>query len=228
MSRPPAAPLKRLLPRLIAIAVLAVVFLGLTIVVALGWLNGPDRTVAQAFKDAWQPSLHVVFKAIAELGGVEVTFVVMIGLTVYLIRRGYPGDAWVFAVFLAAQAFEILYKMQLYHPQPPAAISHGDGPSLTELFGSHTGVGNSYPSGHMVRAVIAYGLLAFVIRRLAPWGLARALALAAAVVIVVVLAFDRLYLGVHWESDVVGGVLLGAIGLVAATVWLDRPQHAEN
>jgi len=44
----------------------------------------------------------------------------------------------------------------------------------------------------------------------------------------VVMAFDRLYLEVHWESDVLGGILLGAIALVSATVWLDRPQGAEN
>ena len=40
-----------------------------------------------------------------------------------------------------------------------------------------------------------------------------------------VLAFDRLYLDVHWESDVIGGIILGAIGLVAGTVWLDRPRR---
>ena len=40
--------------------------------------------------------------------------------------------------------------------------------------------------------------------------------------------FDRLYLDVHWESDVIGGLLLGAIALLSATVWLDRPLRADN
>jgi undecaprenyl-diphosphatase len=80
----------------------------------------------------------------------------------------------------------------------------------------------------MVRTVLVYGLLAFVVRRLAPWPLLRNLAIPAAIVLIVVLAFDRLYLEVHWESDVLGGILLGAIALVSATVWLDRPQRAEN
>jgi membrane-associated phospholipid phosphatase len=80
----------------------------------------------------------------------------------------------------------------------------------------------------MVRAVIAYGLIAFVVQRLAPWPLARSLAIPVATAIIVLIAFDRLYLDVHWESDVVGGVLLGAIGLVAGTVWLDRPIRADN
>src|SRR5712692_10088660 len=87
---------------------------------------------------------------------------------------------------------------------------------------------NSFPSGHMVRAVIAYGLIAFVVQRLAPWPLARSLAIPVATAIIVLIAFDRLYLDVHWESDVVGGVLLGAIGLVAGTVWLDRPISTDN
>jgi membrane-associated phospholipid phosphatase len=78
----------------------------------------------------------------------------------------------------------------------------------------------------MVRSVIAYGLIAFVVQRLAPWPLARSLAIPVATAIIVLIAFDRLYLDVHWESDVVGGVLLGAIGLVAGTVWLDRPVAA--
>ena len=42
------------------------------------------------------------------------------------------------------------------------------------------------------------------------------------------MAFDRLYLDVHWESDVIGGLLLGAIALLAGTVWLDRPRKADN
>jgi undecaprenyl-diphosphatase len=51
---------------------------------------------------------------------------------------------------------------------------------------------------------------------------------AGAIAVIVVMAFDRLYLDVHWESDVIGGLLLGSIALLAGTVWLDRPKKAEN
>jgi membrane-associated phospholipid phosphatase len=46
--------------------------------------------------------------------------------------------------------------------------------------------------------------------------------------LIVVEAFDRVYLAVHWESDVIGGLLLGTIALLSATIWLDRPRKAEN
>ena len=72
------------------------------------------------------------------------------------------------------------------------------------------------------------GLLAFVIRRLSPSRTIRALAIPVAILIIVIEAFDRIYLDVHWESDVIGGLLLGGIALLAATVWLDRPRKAED
>jgi membrane-associated phospholipid phosphatase len=129
--------------------------------------------------------------------------------------------------FAGGTALEVLYKAAFYHPGPSRALTHRDGPSVTDLVTSGGGL-NSFPSGHVVRSVIAYGLIAFVVRRLAPWPIARALAIPIAVVLIIVIAFDRLYLDVHWESDVIGGLLLGAIALLAATVWLDRPRRADN
>ncbi len=220
--------LRPLIPRLIAIAVLAVAFLALTVVVSLGWLATPDHDVVVTMSSLWHEQLHPLFQGIALLGGLEATTLLMIGLVAFLIWRGHGVDAWVALAFVAATLFEIFYKTNLVHPAPPKASAHADGPSLSMLLEGSTGVHNSFPSGHVVRAVVVYGLLAFVIRRLAPWPWARALALPAAVVLIVVVAFDRLYLDVHWESDVVGGLLLGAIALVSATVWLDRPRRAEN
>jgi membrane-associated phospholipid phosphatase len=220
--------LRLLIPRLVAIAVLAVAFMVLTVVVALGWLAGPDRDVLDYMASLWREPLHLLFQGIALLGGLELSTLLMVGLVAFLLWKGYGADAWVGVAFVGAEVFEIFYKTNLTHPAPPAKIAHTDGPSLSMLFEPSTGAANSFPSGHMLRTVLVYGLLAFVIRRLAPWPWARALALPIAVVVIVVVAFDRLYLDVHWESDVLGGLLLGAIAMVSATVWLDRPRRAEN
>ena len=213
-----------LAPRLFGIVILGVVFIALTIAITAGLFDRLDHDVAQAMHDAWQQPLHPALQAIAELGGFEVTTLLMIGLSYYLWRSGFGSDALVFAVFIAAQAFELYYKLNLYHPQPPRSLAEADGPSVTMLFEPATGIGNSFPSGHVLRAVFVYGLLAFVIRRLSPSPRVRALAVIGAIAIVVIIVFDRLYLDVHWESDIVGGLILGAIALLAGTVWLDRPR----
>ena len=216
-----------LAPRLFGIAILGVAFIALTIAISAGAFTQLDLQVAQAMHDAWVPSLHVLFQVIAELGSIEVTGILMFGLTVYLWRAGFGSDAFVFLVFIAAEAFEIFYKFNLHHLRPPASLAEADGPSISQVL-SGSSAANSFPSGHMLRTLIVYGLLAFVIRRLSASRRVRALAATGAIAVIVLIAFDRLYLNVHWESDVIGGLVLGAIALLAGTVWLDRPKKAEN
>jgi membrane-associated phospholipid phosphatase len=209
--------------RLIAAAALAVVYVALTMAIAAGMFNTLDRQVLQAMSSLWSEQLHPLFQAIAELGGLELTTLLMIALAVYLVRRGFGADAWVVLAFVVAQVLELLYKANLQHLGPARSVSHTDGPSITELFSGSGPLANSFPSGHVVRAVVVYGLLAFVVQRLAPWPVARRLAVPVAIVLILLVAIDRLYLDVHWESDVIGGLLLGAIALIAGTIWLDRP-----
>ncbi len=215
--------------RLVVLVALVVAFVGLTLVVEAGWLGPLDRQVSLAMSAVWSESLHPVFQLIAELGGIEVTSILMLGLFFYLWRGGFGADALVVLAFPAALVLELVYKWTFYHPGPSRAVSHRDGPSLTDLLTVPAMSDlNSFPSGHMVRTVVAYGLIAFVVRRLALSRVARQLAIPVAVLIIVVEAFDRLYLDTHWESDVIGGLLLGAIALLSGTVWLDRPHKADN
>ena len=211
--------------RLIAIVVLSVAFVAMTVAITAGMFTTLDLQVALAMHSVWQESLHRLFQLIAELGGIELTSILMVALFFYLWRGGFGADALVVGAFIGADALEVLYKSLLYHPGPPRSLSHSDGPSLTEVAGT---LGNSFPSGHVVRTVVVYGLLAFVIRRLAPSPAVRFLAIPVAITVIVLVAFDRLYLDVHWESDVIGGLLLGGIALVSATVWLDRPRKPDN
>jgi undecaprenyl-diphosphatase len=215
--------------RLVVLAVLSGAFVALTMATAAGLLSSLDGDVLHTMSSAWSESLHPLFQAVAELGGIELTSILMLALVIYLLRGGFGTDALVAIAFAAAVGLEVMYKLNLYHPGPPRAVSHADGPSITELFTRGTPIhSNSFPSGHMVRTVVVYGLLAFVVRRLAPWRLARTLAIPVAVAVIVLMAFDRLYLDVHWESDVIGGLLLGGIALLSATVWLDRPRKPDN
>ncbi|MFJ1566232.1 phosphatase PAP2 family protein [Streptomyces erythrochromogenes] len=87
----------------------------------------------------------------------------------------------------------------------------------------------AYPSGHAMTATVVCGMLLWLIPRTAPkWAPA---AWAAAAVTVLGVGFTRLYLGVHWFSDVLAGWLLGTtLVVLAASVSVGgrRRERAER
>lgn len=76
--------------------------------------------------------------------------------------------------------------------------------------------GYSFPSGHTVGSIVFCGLIAFFAWQHWKSNSPRALVISLTVVIVAVAGFDRLYLNVHWFSDVFGGCLLGIFWLVSS------------
>jgi membrane-associated phospholipid phosphatase len=202
--------------------VLAIVFVLQSVLVATGETDLADVHTAAAMERIWHPVLLPLFQGIAVLGGLEATTLVMLILLVVLWRTGLRREAWGLLAFPLALLVEVLYKHVIGQYPPPAAYAHPDGPSLSMLFtGTAVDGGYAFPSGHVVRAVVAYGLAAFFVRRLAPPGWWQVWVLPAAAVLILMIAFDRLYLGVHWQSDVLGGLLLGGVALSAAIVWME-------
>jgi membrane-associated phospholipid phosphatase len=74
---------------------------------------------------------------------------------------------------------------------------------------------SSFPSGHTAAAVALYGALAVLASERARSALVRGLFIALAVLVPLVVAVSRMYRGMHYLSDVVGGLLLGGLWLVA-------------
>ncbi|MEU0199439.1 MULTISPECIES: phosphatase PAP2 family protein [unclassified Streptomyces] len=79
----------------------------------------------------------------------------------------------------------------------------------------------AFPSGHAMTATVVCGLLLWLLHRHGVGPSAWRAAVAVAVVSVVGVGLTRVWLGVHWPSDVVGGWLLGAT-VVAVAVWVHR------
>lgn len=67
----------------------------------------------------------------------------------------------------------------------------------------------SFPSGHAMSATVVYVTVAYLAARLQKTQLARLATLAVAAIFVAVICFSRLYLGVHYPSDVAAGVIIG-------------------
>jgi len=78
--------------------------------------------------------------------------------------------------------------------------------------------GYSFPSGHAMGSAVAYGALAYLaFRAIRSWP-ARAAVIAFLYTLVAAVALSRVYLGVHWISDVLAGVTAGTVWVTTTTV----------
>ncbi len=80
-----------------------------------------------------------------------------------------------------------------------------------------TAFGKSFPSGHAMSSTVTYGALLLVFLPLLRGRRHKILAMVATVTLVVAIGLSRLFLGVHYVSDVLGGWVLGLAWLAGAT-----------
>ena len=139
------------------------------------------------------PALDVLFIAITFLGE---TFpaVAIIALTYWLIDRR-SGEQIAFSLLLSL-GVNCTIKNICRFPRPI-------GEEGIRSLRVETATGYSFPSGHTQNAATLYTSLALLLRRRWAW--------AAAVVLSLLVALSRLYLGVHYPKDVLAGLLLGFV-----------------
>lgn len=79
--------------------------------------------------------------------------------------------------------------------------------------------GYSFPSGHAMNAFSLYGILTFLLWRHIPprWG--RAVLLLCSTIMILTIGMSRIYLGVHYPSDIIGGYLASSFWL-AISIWV--------
>ena len=77
----------------------------------------------------------------------------------------------------------------------------------------------SFPSGHATMSAVLYGVLAYLVAQDLPkWG--KRTTNGIAITLILLVGFSRIYLGVHWPSDVVGGLIFGASIVAIFVVFL--------
>ncbi|MGZ7443243.1 phosphatase PAP2 family protein [Paenibacillus sp. TH7-28] len=82
--------------------------------------------------------------------------------------------------------------------------------------------GYSFPSGHSMAAFSFYGALAFLIWRHVPTSSGRSLIIVLSTLFILAIGISRIYLGVHYPSDVLGGYFVSGCWLTASILWYKK------
>lgn len=173
-------------------------------------LNDPlgPRTLEEAMRD------------VTALGGFTVlTIVTAVGALAFLIHGRRRHALVLVGTALLALVTSELVKM-IYDRPRPDLVSHG----------SYVYSG-SFPSGHSMLSAATYLTLAMLIASTEPKRGAKRMVFGLAFALMLAVGFSRVYLGVHWPSDVLAGWSLGAAWSLAAWVALlrlgSRPQPGQ-
>jgi len=89
--------------------------------------------------------------------------------------------------------------------------------------------GLSFPSGHAIMAVTFYGLMIYILQHTIDSSWLKFLATFLLILLVVLIGFSRVYLRVHYASDVLGGFIIGLLWLLislAVIKWLEGYVHS--
>lgn len=122
-------------------------------------------------------------------------------------RRAYRAAYAAGFAIIAAKLFEMAVKYGIQRPRPLDLAYSG-----VDLF--------SFPSGHATMAAVIFGILAVLVSHsMGRWG--RAVVYATCAVIVIAIAYSRIYLGAHWLSDVLAGLLFGTVMMAAFGVAIE-------
>src|SRR5256886_7396152 len=169
-------------------------------VALLDWLHARATATGQA-----------VFNAVSLLGSPVMLTILALAVALLLAaRREWIVLAGWLAAFAGGGLLDVVLKLVIRRPRPPGAAA----------FLQHFSW--SFPSGHAMASLIGYGILAYVLTLL--WIHRRSGQIAVvfgAALLIIAIGFSRLYLGVHYFSDVVGGYAAGVLWLSACISGLE-------
>ncbi|HUP88220.1 MAG TPA: phosphatase PAP2 family protein, partial [Longimicrobiales bacterium] len=171
-----------------------------------GVAHAVHEGVTQSFDEAvlrWlyahrSPTLDTVMLEITMLGEgpVQLLVVLVAALILYQLRKR-ASVATLLVGLVGGTILNALLKTTFARPRPMVVVA---------LARVHT---TSFPSGHAMSSLVTYGAIAYVTGRLVPEPRLRRTTWILAAILVLAIGISRMYLGVHYPSDVIAGYIAG-------------------
>jgi undecaprenyl-diphosphatase len=203
-------------------------FLALSDEVSENETSAFDRAVILMFRTPGNPhdplgprTFEEAMRDVTALGGFTVLTLVTVIAAFALVNFGRRRQALVFvATILLAEVASEALKAVFHRPRPDLV------PHETYVYST------SFPSGHSLLSAATFLTLAGIVAALQARRRFKAFVFTTAILLVVAIGISRVYLGVHWPTDVLGGWTLGAAFALAARlvlgIWNDRASDPKG
>jgi membrane-associated phospholipid phosphatase len=203
-------------------------FLLVVVLVTVGAFGPPNLRLTHYLQGRGSFGQDLGLGIFAYLGSIELTLLIAALLGLALFRGLRLLAILPVAVILVATGLELLGKLVIPSVPPGKALQRF--PDILPALGHDVGK-YSFPSGHVLRATIAYGLVLYLAERWELFGRDSSRLSPILVLVVFFVGYAVVYLGWHWFSDVLGGLLLGLTLLFGLIAYLERkrlvnPGHA--
>ncbi|MGF2616691.1 phosphatase PAP2 family protein [Rossellomorea aquimaris] len=160
-----------------------------------------DSAVYSGVSKFVTPGVTEFMKGITFLGGIEwISFLTAIAVILFIVFKKYSLAVYVLLTVAIGGGFNWGLKEYFKRERPDieALVEQG---------------GYSFPSGHSMSSFIFYGALAFALFRLYDHTWSKVLGAAVLMLLVFLIGVSRIYLGVHYPSDILGGFSAGGVWL---------------
>jgi len=210
----------------LGIAAILLAFVNLADEVLEGDTHAFDRAVLLALRNAVDLAdplgpawLENAARDITSLGGYPVLILVTLAVIGFLlvVRQGRAALLVLVAVG-GGMLLSTALKIGFDRPRPDLV------PHVVDVYTQ------SFPSGHAMLSAATYLTLAALLARVQPQRRVKGYLLSVAISLTLLIGASRVYLGVHWPTDVLGGWCVGAAWAMAcwvAALWLQRRGKVE-
>jgi len=171
-------------------------------------INVFDTATGYFFSTIRTPGRTVFFKLMTMIGNPKTAVIIFILVSIFFLYKKQKKVLVAFIITLGiAESITYVAKMVFHRARP--------------LHGLVIETDYSFPSGHATAAMALYGFLLFYLlrKKTIPTPI-KILVLVLGVALILLIGISRLYLGVHYLSDVLAGYVVGAIGLLIGTTFV--------